>query len=190
MFFQECKHLKAFCTIPFTCNILSPNFAPYFHFSSCHLFNEGFLDYLNKDSPHPSLLYHIFIFFLNSLHILLFLYIVLGCLCGLKDTHLFLIILEAGNAKIKMLADLVSGEDLHPGSQRSVFLKNIYISIYLFIWLHQVLFVTCGIRSVFIPIPKKSSAKECSRYCIIVLIPHASNTILKILQFRLQQYVN
>ena len=72
VFLQECKHLKAFCTIPFTCNILSPNCAPYFHFSSCHLFNEGFLDYLNKDPPHPSLLYHVFIFFLNSLHILLF----------------------------------------------------------------------------------------------------------------------
>ena len=74
-------------------------------------------------------------FFLNSLHILLFLYIVLGCLCGLKDTHLFLIILEAGNAKIKMLADLVSGEDLHHGSQRSVFFLNIYLSIYLLIYL-------------------------------------------------------
>ena len=45
-------------------------------------------------------------------------------------------------------------------------------------------------RSVFIPIPKKGNAKECSKYCTIVLISHASKVILKILQVRLQQYVN
>ena len=45
-------------------------------------------------------------------------------------------------------------------------------------------------RSVFIPIPKKGNAKECSNYCIIVLILQASNIMLKILQARLQQYVN
>ena len=45
-------------------------------------------------------------------------------------------------------------------------------------------------RSVFIPIPKKGDAKECSNYCTIVLISHASKIILKILQARLQQYVN
>ena len=45
-------------------------------------------------------------------------------------------------------------------------------------------------RSVFIPIPKKSTAKECSNYCTIVLISHASKVMLKILQARLQQYVN
>ena len=45
-------------------------------------------------------------------------------------------------------------------------------------------------RSVFIPIPKKDNAKECSPYCIIVLISHASKVMLKILQARLQQYVN
>ena len=45
-------------------------------------------------------------------------------------------------------------------------------------------------RSVFIPIPKKGNAKECSNYCTIVLISHASKIILKILQARLQQYVN
>ena len=45
-------------------------------------------------------------------------------------------------------------------------------------------------RSVFIPIPKKGNAKECSNYCTIVLISHASNVMLKILQARLQQYVN
>ena len=45
-------------------------------------------------------------------------------------------------------------------------------------------------RSVFIPIPKKGSAKESSNYCIIALISHASNVMLKILQARLQQYMN
>ena len=45
-------------------------------------------------------------------------------------------------------------------------------------------------RSVFIPIPKKGNAKECSNYCTIVLISQASNIMLKILQARLQQYVN
>ena len=45
-------------------------------------------------------------------------------------------------------------------------------------------------RSVFIPIPKKSSAKECSNYCAIALISHTSKAMLKILQTRLQQYVN
>ena len=45
-------------------------------------------------------------------------------------------------------------------------------------------------RSVFIPIPKKSNAKECSNYCTTALISHASKTVLKILQARLQQYVN
>ena len=45
-------------------------------------------------------------------------------------------------------------------------------------------------RSVFIPIPKKGNARECSNYCIIALISHASKVMLKILQARLQQYVN
>ena len=45
-------------------------------------------------------------------------------------------------------------------------------------------------RSVFIPIPKKSNAKECSNYCTIALISHARKVMLKILQARLQQYVN
>ena len=44
--------------------------------------------------------------------------------------------------------------------------------------------------SVFIPIPKKGNAKECSNYCTMALISHASNVMLKILQARLQQYVN
>jgi len=45
-------------------------------------------------------------------------------------------------------------------------------------------------RSVFIPIPKKGNAKECSNYCTTALISHASKVILKILPVRLQQYVN
>ena len=45
-------------------------------------------------------------------------------------------------------------------------------------------------RSVFIPIPKKSKSKECSNYCTIALISHTSKGMLKILQARLQQYVN
>ena len=45
-------------------------------------------------------------------------------------------------------------------------------------------------RSVFIPIPKKGNAKECSNYHTIALISHASKILLKILQVRLQQYMN
>ena len=45
-------------------------------------------------------------------------------------------------------------------------------------------------RSVFIPIPKKGNAKECSNYCTIALISHASKEMLNILQAKLQQYVN
>ena len=41
-------------------------------------------------------------------------------------------------------------------------------------------------RSVFIPIPKKGSAKECSNYCTVALISHTSKVMLKILQARLQ----
>ena len=45
-------------------------------------------------------------------------------------------------------------------------------------------------KSLFIPIPKKGNAKECSNYHTIALISHASKVMLKILQARLQQYVN
>ena len=45
-------------------------------------------------------------------------------------------------------------------------------------------------RSVFIPIPKKDNAKECSNYHAIAFISQASKVMLKILQARLQQYVN
>ena len=45
-------------------------------------------------------------------------------------------------------------------------------------------------RSVYFPMPKKGNAKECSNYCTIALISHSSKVMLKILQVRLQQYVN
>ena len=45
-------------------------------------------------------------------------------------------------------------------------------------------------RSVFIPIPKKRNVKECSNYCTVALISHTNKVMLKILQARLQQYVN
>ena len=51
--------------------------------------------------------------------------------------------------------------------------------------------VATGLEKVlFIPIPKKGNAKECSNYHIIALISHASKVMLKILQARIQQYVN
>ena len=45
-------------------------------------------------------------------------------------------------------------------------------------------------RSVFIPIPQNGSAKECSNYCTMALISHANKVMLKILQARLEQYIN
>ena len=45
-------------------------------------------------------------------------------------------------------------------------------------------------KSVFIPIPKKGNAKECSNYRTIALISHANKVMLKVLQARLQQYMN
>ena len=45
-------------------------------------------------------------------------------------------------------------------------------------------------RSVFIPIPKKGNAKECANYHTVVVISHTSKVMLKILQARLQQYMN
>ena len=45
-------------------------------------------------------------------------------------------------------------------------------------------------RSVFIPIPKKGNAKECSNYCTIALISHTSKVMVKILKARLQEYMN
>ena len=45
-------------------------------------------------------------------------------------------------------------------------------------------------RSVFVPIPKKGNARECLNYCTTALTSHASNVMFKILQARLQQYMN
>ena len=45
-------------------------------------------------------------------------------------------------------------------------------------------------KSLFIPVPKKSNAKECSNHCTIALISNASKVMLKILQARLQQYMS
>ena len=51
--------------------------------------------------------------------------------------------------------------------------------------------VATGLEKVsFIPIPKKGNAKECSNYCTVALISHVGKVMLKILQARLQQYVN
>ena len=49
---------------------------------------------------------------------------------------------------------------------------------------------TVLVTSIFISVPKKDNAKECSNCCTIVLISHASKVMLKILQARLQQYMN
>ena len=57
------------------------------------------------------------------------------------------------------------------------------------IWKTQQESQDCKI-SVFIPIPKRGNAKECSNYCTAALISHAKNVMLKILQARLQQYMN
>ena len=62
-------------------------------------------------------------------------------------------------------------------------------SIYQQIWKTQ-LWPQDWKRSVFIPILKKDNAKECSNYCTVALISHASKVMLKILQARLQQYIN
>ena len=58
------------------------------------------------------------------------------------------------------------------------------------IWKTQQWPQDCLKRSVFIPIPKKGNAKECSNYHTIACISHASKVMLKILQARLQQYMN
>ena len=50
--------------------------------------------------------------------------------------------------------------------------------------------LAAGLEKVFIPMPKKGSAKECPNLCTIALISHASKVMLKILQTRFQQYVN
>ena len=78
----------------------------------------------------------------------------------------------------------------------------IHTHTYIHIYMHTYILHTCQKiwktqqwpqdwkRSVFIPIPRKSNAKECSNYCTIALISHTSKVMLKILQAMLQQYVN
>ena len=66
---------------------------------------------------------------------------------------------------------------------------KVLCSVYQQIWKTQ-LWLQDWKKSVFIPIPKKGNAKECSDYCTIVVISHASKVMLKILQARHQQYVN
>ena len=56
-------------------------------------------------------------------------------------------------------------------------------------WLHPKVFYQDWKRSVFIPIPNKGNAKECSNYHTMTLISHTSKVMLKILQARLQQYM-
>ena len=67
--------------------------------------------------------------------------------------------------------------------------NNILHSICQQIWKTQQWPQGCK-RSVFIPIPKKDNVKECSTYLTIAFISHASKVMIKILQGRLQQYVN
>ena len=76
-----------------------------------------------------------------------------------------------------------------------------YVSVHVYVYAVKVLHSICQQiwktqqwpqdweRSVFTPIPKKGNAKECSKYCTIALISHASKVMLKILQARLQQYM-
>jgi len=66
---------------------------------------------------------------------------------------------------------------------------KVLYSIYQQIWKTQQ-WLQDWKRSVFILIPKKGNGKECSKYCTIALISHASKVMLKILQGRLQQYMN
>ena len=57
-------------------------------------------------------------------------------------------------------------------------------------WFFPVIMPQDWKRSVFIPIPKKGNAKECSNYCTTALTSHFSKVMLKIIQARLQQYMN
>ena len=65
-----------------------------------------------------------------------------------------------------------------------VFKIQVYFQLYILQWPQD------WKRSVFITIPKKGNAKECSNYHTVTLIPHASKLMFKILQVRLQQYMN
>ena len=84
---------------------------------------------------------------------------------------------------------LVEGEEAGKGDRKRHNLRAIQLRPCQHIWKTQQ-WPQDWKRSVFIPIPKKGNAKECSNYRTIALISHASKVMLKILQARLQQYVN
>ena len=81
-------------------------------------------------------------------------------------------------------------------SAHVLWLIVVSFSCYFFSWFYKDIWQIFSHRPqdwkifVFIPISKKSNAEECSNYCTIVLISHVSKVMLKILQVRLQQYVN
>ena len=109
-------------------------------------------------------------------------------------THIEPDILEC---EVKWALDSITTNKAKGGNEISVELFQILKddavkvlhSIYQQIWKTQQ-WPQAWKRSVFIPIPKKGNVKECSNYCTIALNSHASKVILKILQARLQQYVN
>jgi len=82
-----------------------------------------------------------------------------------------------------------SGDDRIPVELFQILKVKVLYSICQQIWKTQQWPQDCK-RSVFIPIPNKGNAKESSNYCTIVLISHAIKIMLKILQAKLQQYVN
>ena len=89
--------------------------------------------------------------------------------------------------KLKLSFAAKDGEALY--SQKKQELEKVLHSICQKIWKTQQ-WPQDWKRSVFIPIPKKGNAKECSNYRTITLISHASKVMLKTLQAKLQQYVN
>ena len=88
--------------------------------------------------------------------------------------------------KLKLSFAAKDGEALY--SQKKQELEKVLHSICQKIWKTQQW--PKWKRLVFIPIPKKGNAKECANYCMIALISHASEVMVKILQARLQHYVN
>ena len=93
---------------------------------------------------------------------------------------------------IKVTMSKASGNDVIPVELFQILKDDavkVLHSIYQHIWKTQQ-WPQDWKRSVFIPIPKKGNAKECSNYHTIALISHASKVMLKIIQARLQQHVN
>ena len=109
-------------------------------------------------------------------------------------THLELDILECEDkwALGRITLNIASGGDGIPIELFQILKDNAVIvlhSICQHIWKTQQ-WPQDWKRSVFIPIPKKGNAKECSNYCTIALISHASKVMLKILQARLRHYMH